>query len=92
VTEPKPVTFYTAEGGQFTTSDPGQINRLKLSRSHFLSPQEAADPLAAEDTRFHPDNASVDEVHAYLQEFPTDAERVLAEERSGKARKGIIGE
>jgi hypothetical protein len=91
----QPVTFYTPEGGEYTTSDPVEITRLKSGRSHFLSRREAEDPVAAAadaDTTFHPGDHGIPEVLAHLEENPVDAERVLAEERAGKARKGILGE
>jgi hypothetical protein len=47
---------------------------------------------AEADTTFHPGDHGIPEVLAHLEENPVDAERVLAEERAGKARKGILGE
>ncbi len=88
----EPVTFYTTDGGTWTANTPGEINRLRLSRTHFETAEEAADPAATDDTRFHPEAHNVDEVLAYLEENPVDGERVLAEERTGKARQGILGE
>lgn len=41
--------------------------------------------------RFDPATATVAEVNAYLAEHPADRRRVLAAERRGKARKGILG-
>jgi hypothetical protein len=88
----EPVTFYTADGTSYTSTDPVEITRLRASRAHFATKQAAADPVSADDTRFHPEAHSVEEVLAYTQESPQDAERVLAEEQAGKARKGIIGD
>jgi hypothetical protein len=87
-----PVTFYTADGTSYTSTDPVEITRLRASRAHFATKQAAADPVSADDTRFHPEAHSVEEVLAYTQESPQDVERVLAEEQAGKARKGIIGD
>lgn len=39
---------------------------------------------------YDPGQHSVDDVNAYLKEHPDQAEQVLAAERAGKARKGIL--
>lgn len=41
--------------------------------------------------RFDPGAANVQQVLAYLAANPADRRRVLAAERRGKARKGILG-
>lgn len=43
------------------------------------------------DGPFDPSAHTVDEVTAYLAANPDDAERVVAEERLGKNRAGIVG-
>lgn len=86
----EPVTFYSTDGGSYTSTDPVEITRLKSRRSHFLTPAQAEDPVAADDTRFHPGDHTVADVNAYLAENPADAERVIAEEQAGSARKGIV--
>lgn len=88
----EPVTFYTNDGSSYTTSNPVEITRLRYSRSHYLSQADAEDPAAADDTKFHPDDHRVDEVLSYTEENPADAERVVAEEKAGKARKGVVGD
>jgi hypothetical protein len=51
--------------------------------------------IDAEDTsspKYDPSEHSVKDVLAYIEEHPTDAERVLEAEAAGKARTSITGE
>lgn len=41
---------------------------------------------------FDPSEHTVDEVNAYLEDHPDEADDVLAAERAGKARVGVLGE
>lgn len=89
----EPVTFVVDGGGEYTSVDPGEINRLTLSRDYArvdAAPGAPVDPVTV-DNRFHPESATVADVISYLAAFPSDAERVLDEERSGKARSTILG-
>jgi hypothetical protein len=52
------------------------------------APAAAPEPASPLD----PSDGTVDEVNAYLAEHPEDADRVLAAERAGKARVGVLGD
>jgi hypothetical protein len=73
----------------YRTDDPMEIGRMK-ARGYV----EDADglPPTIEDVRFHPAGKSVAEIQHYLAENPGDAERVIAEEKAGKARATIVGD
>lgn len=88
----EPVEFYNEDGASYIATEPGEINRFKLSRTHFLSPEAAAEPLQQDDHRFHPGDTgvTVDDVLSYLDQNPDDIERVLDEERAGKNRSTIL--
>ena len=53
-------------------------------------PEGGADEPDAADL-FDPSEVNAPEVHAYLAAHPDDVERVIALEREGKARAGILG-
>jgi len=62
-----------------------------------IAEPQAAEPVevptpAVVPVRFDPSAATVAQVLAYLAEHPADRRRVLAAERRGKARKGILGD
>jgi hypothetical protein len=80
------VIFYNADGVPYETTDPVEVTRLRMSRGHTTGEPEP-DP----DPRFHPENHDVASVMAHLEDHPEDHDRVLAEERGGKARKSILG-
>lgn len=51
---------------------------------------EPETPASVASDEFDPSTVNAPEVHAYITEHPDKAERVLALERAGKARKGIL--
>lgn len=78
------------------TREPNHHLALQLAGGYQIVD---AEPVPAEGTAvessqlYDPSNYTVDEVNAYLSEAsPEERERVLAAEREGKARKGILGE
>lgn len=80
-------TFLTADGRSYTTENPSEVTRLRMSRRYT---EEGVKPV--KDARFHPEGKSVEEVKAYIEANPEDAKRVVAEERAGKARKTVVEE
>ena len=82
--------FYsTATGAAYDTEDPVEIARLTVSRSHRLTPGEEP---TVEDSLFHPKDHTVADVINYLSEHPEHYNRVVAEEKAGANRKGIVGD
>lgn len=80
-------TFVLEDGREYTTEDPGQVNRLRLSTRYTeKGAEKVADPV------FHPEQHTVSEVAEYIAANPQDAERVRAEERGGKGRSSLLGE
>ncbi len=70
-----------------------------LRPSDFVPPQAEAEPEAvaepADDEEFDPGDYTVTEVNAYLDQAAADGnepetDRVLAAERAGRARSGIL--
>lgn len=65
------------------------------SESASEEPEEPEEPegeVAPTGLEFDPADYTVDEVRAYLAEHPEDRELVLAAERDGRGRKGILEE
>lgn len=77
-------TLFSPEGVPFRTSSPTTITRLK-TRGYTEQPPEG-------DELFHPGDHKVDEVQEYIEKNPADAQRVIAEEKAGKARVSIVGD
>lgn len=76
-------------GGQFYRSEtPLEITRLRARGYTF----EGEPVVSFADTQFHPVHYAVKEVLDYIEAHPEDADRVIAEEKSGKARVSIVGE
>lgn len=79
--------LFSPTGERYRTEVPAEVTRL-LAAGYTESPNR---PPTVDDTLFHPgDHAAVD-VIGYLAANPGDAERVIAEEKAGKARITIIG-
>lgn len=61
-----------------------------------LAPDEDGDPDLdpenPDEPTFDPGDHTVAEVEAYLADHPEDSDRVIAAERAGRGRKGIVGE
>jgi hypothetical protein len=82
-------TFYSVrDGAPYTTSDPSEITRMRMSRNF----SETQDVPAEIDQQFHPGDHTVSEVIQHLAEHPEQVDRVVAEERKGQNRKTITGE
>lgn len=92
-------TFYNAEGFAYSTEDPAEITRLRYSRGNFTEPPSSPETAFADaggDDRFHPDAHPVGDVLAKLEEAKAagdiaEVARIVAEEKAGQARKGILG-
>lgn len=76
------------DGRRYRTEQPAEITRLRNARYTVEGEEEI---VTVDDTRFHPGDHKVEEVAAYVAEHPEDAARVIAEEKAGKARTGIVG-
>lgn len=75
------------DGIPFRTENPGEVVRLK-ARGYTLQ-GEPVQTFAEQ--QFHPADHDVKAVQDYLVEHPEEIKRVIAEEKAGKARVGIIG-
>jgi hypothetical protein len=79
--------LYSPDGTRFRTEDPAEVTRLKA----IGYTETRKRPPVAKDLQFHPDDHSVDEVLTYVAEHPAEAERIIAEEKAGKARVTLVG-
>ena len=79
--------FVSPDGVPFRTENAAEGVRLK-SRGYTLQ----GEPVTTfADEQFHPGDKGVDEVIAYMTQHPEQASRIIAEEKSGKARVTIVG-
>lgn len=69
----------------------GALSIRRAAKPVAAAPVEPASPVASAVHAFDPAEHTVTEVLAYLEQQPADADRVIALERDGKARKSIIG-
>ena len=80
--------FTHPQHGSYRTEVPSEMVRLKASGY-----TEGTKPVpTVDDQRFHPANKPFGDVLKYIAEHPEDANRVIAEEKAGQARKSIVGE
>jgi hypothetical protein len=79
--------LYSPDGVRYRTEDPLEVTRLKAIG--YTDTRKR--PPTIGDLQFHPDDHSVDEVLTYVAEHPAEAERVIAEEKAGKARVTLVG-
>ncbi|CCW14588.1 hypothetical protein EBESD8_51580 [Rhodococcus aetherivorans] len=81
--------------GTHVTREPNHHLALQLAGGYQIVDAEPvpAEGAAVESSQLYdPANYTVDDVNAYLAEAsPQEQDRVLAVEREGKARKGILG-
>ena len=80
--------LYSPDGIRYRTEDPLEVTRLKATG--YTETQKR--PPTIVDLQFHPVDHSVDEVLTYVAEHPAEAERVIAEEKAGKARVTLVGQ
>jgi hypothetical protein len=77
-----------SDGREYTTHNPAEVNRLRLSRSYE---EVGVDPVpTVKDEQFHPEGHSVKDVRSYIDRHPAERERILAEEKAGKARTTLL--
>jgi hypothetical protein len=74
---------------EFRTEDPLELVRLRAYGYSEVQPQ---DRVTVADQQFHPGDHGYQDVLTYLAENPADADRVIAEEKAGKARVSIVGD
>jgi hypothetical protein len=79
--------LYSPDGVRYRTEDPLEVTRL-IAAGYTDTRKR---PPTIVDVQFHPSDHGVDEVLTYLAEHPEEAERIIAEEKAGKARVSIIG-
>lgn len=83
-------TLISPDGVPFSTSDAGTITRLKY-RGYTVPGEADTDSTSFITTLFNPSEHKVDEVLAYLDGNPSDAERVIEAEKAGQNRVSIVG-
>jgi hypothetical protein len=80
--------FTNRQGQTVRTEVPSEMVRLK-ARGYA----EGETPVpTVEEQQFHPANKPFQDVLNYIADHPEDANRVVAEEKAGQARKSIVGE
>lgn len=78
--------LYSKNGEAFRTENVSEIVRLRASGY-----RDTPGPVKTfDDTRFHPEGQGVQEVIEYMAQNPGDRDRVIAEEKAGKARTTIV--
>lgn len=83
------ITLISPDGRPYHTSNPVEITRLKAAQGYV---EEGEREIATDDGLFHPAGQTVKTVQKFIDENPDQAERVLAEERAGEARKTLVGD
>ena len=79
-----------SDGREYTTHNAAEITRLRLSRNYEEVGVEA--PPTVADEQFHPEGHTVKEVRAYIERYPAERERIVAEEKAGQARITLLGD
>lgn len=79
-------TLISPDGREYRTSNVLEMKRLINGHRYVIKGEDKGSAV------FHPGDHTVVEVVAYIKDHPDDADRVLDEERTGEARKTLIGE
>ena len=77
------------EGAEGESEEEGEEEESEDSDEELEGDDDEEDD---EQSDFDPSDHGIPEVLAYLEENPDDRDAVLALERAGKARKGILGD
>jgi hypothetical protein len=89
-----PVTLYSPDGRSVTVRQAKEATNLRMSGYRDTPPAEVTleppDP-DGEPVVFDPSQHTVEQVQAFLAEHPEATEQVLAAERAGKNRSGLLG-
>ena len=80
--------LYSPDGTKYRSEDPVEITRLK---SKGYTDTQKRPPTVVQQ-QFHPADHKQDDVLTYMAEHPAEVDRIIAEEKAGKARPKVLGD